>query len=87
MVKFGEGHLYSVRGTLPKKVDGDPERRWVKNVDLSVVAPSVDRAIVIAREAHPDITIHDVVHRGGKTIYVDDTLAPVNPEKERRGSP
>jgi hypothetical protein len=71
--KFADGHLFSVRGSLPAIV-GDPERRWAKNVSLDVVAATIDRALAIAREAHGDMTVFDVVHRGGRSIYVDDEL-------------
>lgn len=85
MRKFGDGHLFSVRGSLPK-VEGDPERRWAKNIALDVVASDIDRALVVAREAHPDITVFDVVHRGGRTVYVDDAIMlepPVSPKGPR----
>lgn len=73
MRKFGDGHLFSVRGSLPR-IEGSSDRQWAKNVALDVVAANIDRAIAIAREVHPDITIFDVVHHGGKTVYVDDAL-------------
>ena len=83
MRKFGDGHLFSVRGSLPP-IEGDRERRWTKNVALDVVATDIDRALVVARQAHPDMNVFDVVHRGGKTVYVDDAIMldpPLSPSR------
>jgi hypothetical protein len=70
MRKIEGAHVWEVRGSLPK--DEAKGRPWATNTTMTVCAQTLHRAIKVAFQAHPDIEIHDVVHRGGKHIYLDE---------------
>jgi hypothetical protein len=46
-------------------------REWRRNIDVTVVAPTMEDAIAGCRSLHPEATFHGVHRRGtNKTIFV-----------------
>lgn len=66
--------VWNVRFTLPK---GDPkgERGWAKNATISCVCDSIDAAIRLVREEHPDAQIFAVNHKGHEMTLFDASIA------------
>jgi hypothetical protein len=57
--------VWQVGMSLPP--DESKGRRWRTNVSQMVVAPTAERAIVIAREHHGEGEVWSVNHYGGST--------------------
>lgn len=55
--------------------DPTEKRKWRQNHILGVVSETLDRAIEIVREAHPDARIHAVHKKSpNNTVLVDKSL-------------
>lgn len=57
-------------------VEREGGKPWNRNVDLTVVAPSMQAALDGVREVHPTANFHAAHRRGtGKTLFVVDSAS------------
>lgn len=55
---------WSVRYTLPK--DEAKSRGWALNGSYTCVCATIDEAIALVREQHPDAVVYNVNHKGSE---------------------
>lgn len=60
-----------------ERVEQENGRSWNRNVDLTVVAPTMLEAIGGVLEVHPHANLHAVHRKGtGKTLFVVEPAEP-----------
>jgi hypothetical protein len=64
---------YEVHGSKPGAERKGYPQQWRQNITCHVVAESLQKAVQLTLEAHPDAELHSVSHRGMVDI-IDQTF-------------
>lgn len=62
-----ERSAWAIHFTVPP----DAEHKWTRNIQVTVIAATAERAIARLREVHADARIMQINHKGGGVLIVD----------------
>lgn len=74
--KLDMSDSWTVRLDVDAPYPNTPGRTYKKHVTLLVLAPTLERAIVVAREQYPDSAIWAVNHSQKSAVVLVDSAVP-----------